>query len=1641
MSVTSWFLVSSSGNRHRLPREMIFVGREDCELILQSRSVDKQHAVINYDMDKDEHKVKDLGSLNGTFVNDVRIPDQKYITLKLSDVIRFGYDANMYVLEQIQHKVPEEALKHEKYTSQLQMSLKGPTPKRVETALEHGTYTESPQAKLEKEKKTATETTVYRTPLYGQPSWWGEDDEKNKLDRHEDRRQEEHYPERTKEMPHHEEVNGNIISYRDSQEQSVYSFRREPSYFEIPTKEFQQPTKSSETQVHEIPTKDTDTATPPVVQSHASFTIEFDDCRPGKMKIKDHVTKFSLRQRRPFGKDSGTTEMISAESKVADWLVQNDPSLMRRPSAHEDMYSTKSDLPVNIRTLKGNRHEDGTQSDSEDQVLCTTAKEATPSEHTVEQGKLQRQIRRDPQDLLHNQQAFVIEFFDEDAPRKKRSQSFTHSVHSSQSDTDPTLKPKQEKRKGAMPAEKLSNAPTQVSKPVYTSSGPQRSGSFRREKADERLVSSSSSSSRTSGKNYGSIGKKSKIAQEFAAEYFREHGETANQSVELPSAMQGQAFLPMTIDTHVVASSPLSTSPQDSKTTKVQKNDEEDSLSDAGTYTIETEAPEKEVEEARKMIDQVFGVLEPDEFSRVSSATFRPVINREKEEGSTRSHLSHENGLGQKTALLQVYSTHTGSSPQTDVQTRPEGPVTQSGQKWVSRWASLADSYTDSGPVSGLYDLEQHGIIMPESGETAHKIVPGEMETTPPARTRRLLPQLPQNKAESPAPTILICQESYSEVIERNMVREHERDAYADPTSRLLIKEDLDPDSLSDTSKSDDGLGTEKARKCKEISAMPEQEWQTRKNLEPNRRLHDVQVASKAANESKSTCFYIGNENIEMGNSPKVPFSSLRTQVNKEHKSPEFPAKTASGKQSAQEASTMFISSTEKTIDLPPHERGSMATKEPSLFIRQESFTKEKSSSSVPHNRLPHISSHPLLKDLDVSKSNYIDYGHETRLFLKDTETALAALEAKILSQAPCLDPSENISCPPEDSLSGDSDVDTASSVSIVSGKNVPSNGQNRRHSSSLQKEKSSSTPSIQDQYGHSSARDRLSEKRKMVPSEAVGRMDASKRFQLKRSTGPRGSLDFTDDERSSSLPYLPVTEMTSSDYEQSVSRPLSRKKAFAQSTKEDYIRNLSNAQKVQQSLTRSNSLSTPRPTRASKLRRARLGDASDNECADPEKATLNAEVSTGNSSSSKQTEVKKLSRLDILAMPRKRTGSFTVPSDSETAPSKAGFSVRSMETSYSNRKAVVPEVKPPARKPVVPTPKQPFSRTRPGSVKYSSSSTSRRRQQGSDYTSTSEEEYGSNHSTPKHKRSHTSTATQTPRTHVPSSLRQKHSAEEEDEDDDPDTYRNLMVQTVEIAEIARLSQTLVKDVAILAREIHDVAGDGDSQSSSGTGLSSSLSSISNTPASTISAREELVQHIPEASLNYQKVPPGSAGLKEFDQNMNSREEDPSRRRIRNREEVIFDNLMLNPVSQLSHTIRANTENLAEKMKILFQNKEKTWEEVEAKINSENEVPILKTSNKEISSILKELRRVQKQLEVINAVIDPTGNLEVMANKKTLLASLQPTATKVRTANHTASTVASQPPVPLRNYSRKTNYSPSSREGSFLQDDEESCMV
>ncbi|XP_004395663.1 PREDICTED: centrosomal protein of 170 kDa protein B isoform X2 [Odobenus rosmarus divergens] len=1526
MSVTSWFLVSSSGTRHRLPRELIFVGRDECELMLQSRSVDKQHAVINYDQDRDEHWVKDLGSLNGTFVNDVRIPDQKYVTLKLHDVIRFGYDSNMYVLERVQHRVPEEALRHEKYTSQLQVSVKGPAPRKGEALPQHTPYCESLGPRPERgDRRPGAESAAYRTPLYGQPSWWGEDDSGSPP---EDRRQEEPYAERPKEPAQQDGELPGTIGFRAAAEPQGFSFRREPSYFEIPTKEAPPPPRPPEAPAQEAP------ATAPVVQSHASFTIEFDDCSPGKVKIKDHVTKFSLRQRRPPDKEATPVEAVSAETKVADWLVQSDPSLLCRAGPGDDRHSTKSDLPVHTRTLKGHKHEDGTQSDSEDPTAkAAVATAGVPAEGSGVQVRLQRQMKRDPQELLHNQQAFVIEFFDQDTPRKKRSQSFTHT---------PPGDPKADKRRGPGPADRDRSAVPASARGTGGSSGPQRASSLKRERTEERL-GGPSPTSRGSARSFGSVGRRSRLAQDFMAQCPREGSPTARSGPDKASPATPAPETPRGASPVAPATPPPP--PADPQLSKARKQDEDDSLSDAGTYTIETEGRDPEVEEARQMIDQVFGVLESPELSRVSSATFRPVIRGDRDEAS--------DGVAQRMALLQEFASRSvGIAPQGELQglTVPDSP---GGQKWVSRWASLADSYSD-----------------PSLAEESPGRRAGELEGTLPVRQRRRLPQLPSDRADSPG-GLEATKRSGPGPLEPG----------SEQASCLLGQEDLEPDSLSDASGSDGGRGSE-------LGGGPQEE--RRRSPQEGVAWTKGRHSPRAPGEPAPASFFIGDQNAETA-FPRKP-SMAAGEVD-------------SPRQVARDG--VYVSSSGRMVIQLRTERSSEPESPAPALVRQDSFSKEPVGGPPAPGQLPHISTHPLLQDLAAARASRMDlHPQDTHLILKETETALAALEARLLSKSTeeAEGPMGSTPGPPDDSLSGDSDVDTGSTVSLLSGKNGPSPTSPQPAGP---QEKPPSAPAAQDpgSVSSNSARERLSDKHRRPPGPVdVGRAELGRRLAARRGTGARASSDWRDEERGPGPAHPPGADTVTSDHETPVApgagRPGPRRKpapaAPSPAPREEQGRGC--AQKVQQVLTRSNSLSTPRPTRASRLRRARLGDASDTEAADGERGPSANPESAGRPAPE---QAKKLSRLDILAMPRKRAGSFTGPSDSEAAPARTSFSGRSVELYCTGRKPVMAEARAAAARKATNTttaPRQPFSRARPGSARYSSPTTQTPRAGSSNRTR--------------------------PRAPMP--------RDTDDEEEDPDPY-GFIVQTAEIAEIARLSQTLVKDVAILAREIHDVAGDGDSLGSPGPARSPSLNNVPSTPASTISAREELVQRIPEASLNFQKVPPGSLSTRDLDQNMNDRCEDPltSKMRPRSREEVIFDNLMLNPVSQLSHAIRENTEHLAEKMKILFQNTGRAWEEVEARINSENEVPILKTSNKEISSILKELRRVQKQLEVINAIVDPSGNLDLLTGNRGSAGSAQ--LGKGRPAAQSPSSPPSA--LPLRSFPQRANCgSPGLPDPAFLPD-------
>ncbi|KAM4723712.1 centrosomal protein of 170 kDa protein B [Anableps anableps] len=1571
MSVTSWFLVSSSGMRHRLPKEMIFVGREECELMLQSRSVDKQHAVIKYDHNRDEHMVKDLGSMNGTFVNDLRIPDQTYITLKLSDVIRFGYDVHVYILEKSQHKVPEEVLKHEKYTSQLQLSIKSLEAKSKEKQpLQSSEKSKDNvssfklQERAERKAPSLTDSPISKpTPLYGQPSWWGEDEEQaNTKQNYGGKMAEDEASEPAKDAPRHE-VNR---SQSDTQAKAMFSYRREPSYFEIPTKEFQQrPEKSPDSQVHEVPTKDTSdptqfvssTPTPPVVQSHASFTIEFDECTPGKLKIKDHVTKFAVRQQRKQTSPeapSTPTEVMSAESKVADWLVQSNASMMRRKSQGENIYSTNShssDLKIRNADCyeNGSHSESGhslvnanefSQSDNQDvlhgspKTSITSPGSGEPlSPSPPESQSLSNQGKTEPK------QAYVIEFFDDNS-RKKRSQSFTHTAPPPESSN---IRVQQEKKISSPNTERHVSSSSFTTPPTQRftiplkgpdSSGFERAGSLRREKTEDRISTSfsSRSSSSVSVRPFSSVGRRSKLAKEFNAELLKQK-EKASSSWEKsasnsPKAAQRRTAVvsqseqsqssppPSDGHLHPQTSSPIHPPvplktpfmPAQNVEVRSPRNEEDDSLSDAGTYTIEADVQDKELEEARSKIDQVFGVVEsPEQMNQAeaeASSAFRPVTDQGREEYRQSSCGEGIPAPEQGHSLIKV---------------QPAGAKEQGAPKWMSCWASLVDSYSESGPSSGLFDMPSQ---MEQSGGARNTIIHKntvsqhqDSSDADSSMARRILPPVPhEDMSDILTPSIHV---HYNPNTTFNV----EETTSTTPTPednvhRLSVQDDVEPDSLSDASKSDDGSIVEQSRR--QLSDEEEK-----------------QNEDKPKVPFKSTSFYIGSE--EESKPQRGGFKISTPKAERKSVSRVFSSATLT-KQKGIQSSGIKITASAPTLDRRTESPEGKEAAAPPL-IRQESFTKERPSNP----RLPNISTLPVQRD-PGSGLFQGSSSQDTHSYLKQTEDVLAVLEAKFQSG-----PSVTTPSPIMDSLSGDSDVDTSSTVSQHSNKTKTHTLIKKASAGILHRDRITTDTANQETNNQT-------EKPRSHGSNGGSKVEPFRRHVgLRRSVGKSGSTDLSDDPQS--LLY--------SDQESSNNQ--THYKYTVPLQKED-----SKSSKVSQMLGRANSLSAPRPTRASMLRRARLGESSDNEGTETDRLAQEA----NNNSTKQPQEAKKLSRLDMLAMPRRRAGSFNTPSDTEASSTpqwmtrSTSFSTRSTDqSSSSNQRISIPGTKPVERPQKPALNKMPVSRTRSSSAKYTSSTaSSRRRHKGSDYTSTSDEEYESNWRNLKHKRSQPSSASHSPRSQPrPQPVVAQHpkprSRNSEEENHEGEAFHNWSTHS---AEIARLSQDLAKDLAILAREIHDVAGDGDPQ----------------TPEAESS---EQVRHVSEPEVNHQQSPAP---------NRDSVNHEQSPRHLdQSRKEVNVESLTLNPVYQVTAAIRENTEQLAEKIKVLFQDRLDISEDVEARINSDSDINVGRISNKEMVSILKELRRVQVQLEVINAAMDPSGTKTSLPAAASSSSEVQPSRT------------------------------------------------
>ncbi|XP_033916542.1 centrosomal protein of 170 kDa [Melopsittacus undulatus] len=1511
MSLTSWFLVSSGGTRHRLPREMIFVGRDDCELMLQSRSVDKQHAVLNYDASTDEHLVKDLGSLNGTFVNDVRIPEQTYITLKLEDKLRFGYDTNLFTVVRGEMRVPEEALKHEKFTSQLQLSQKSSeaegskqaSSKSSESKVTDSTaevHHKTAEAQKSEDKSLDLSAMPRGTPLYGQPAWWGDDEADEKSGCKQDSKLEE----KTQETG----LLGSSTDGQQAEEQpaaaseDLYPFCREPSYFEIPTKEFQPPSQVAESTIHEIPTKDTQNSHASGA-GHASFTIEFDDNTPGKVTIKDHVTKFTSEQRHKSKKPASSgqdlpglqTVMMAAESKVADWLAQNNPPRMIWEPTDEDSKSIKSDVPVYLKRLKGNKHDDGTQSDSENagahrHYSKRAALEEHLRHHHTELKKSHQKVHsseKQQEQAGLSQTAFMIEFFDEDHPRKRRSYSFSQNV-------------------GGQCPESPSPAPHARAERVKPTSG---------EKPIPSSVQGSSSHHRA---------------------VHGVHAKLLKQKSEEPSLPVLQAALLRSSGS--LGHRPSQNQEMDKKLKSqhiTTEKDNEDDQSDKGTYTIELENPNSEEMEARKMIDK-------------------------------------------------------------------GGSTAPGSKRWVSQWASLAANHTRhdqddirlessvSLPLENDTDISESGISVRSTGSAASMTSQGE-------RKRRTLPQLPKDEKVNESSKFKPTSHQRSEIGEKQDTELQEKETPARPS-------DADSRSVAKSSRTMNGLSP-KATGDK-VFSFPS--CSSKERVETVRETSVVKQALAKIQQQ---------ERKEQGHWTPTKLSSTKSAANQVEKGREeitMSPKTSGNQDKApghiaDKAEMKLVQSegkrrkNEETIKgQSPKLSGGEKKESSKPLVRQGSFTIDKPSTNIPIELIPHInkqsgSAAPLAsanRIHDRSDSMDTDSSLDTTLILKDTEAVMAFLEAKLREENKTDEGPETPSYNRDNSISPESDVDTASTISLVTGDSERKSTQKRKTFTTLYKDRCSSGSPSKDVLKSSatSAREKMEKKTKSRSSDGGSRADTRKAVQSSgRMRQP--SVDLTDDDQTSSVPHSAISDILSSDQETYSGKshgrvPFASADELLHSKMEGKSAKSKTSPVALGQSSKSTTLPRPRPTRTSLLRRARLGEASDSELADADKASVASEVSTTSSTSKPPSGRRSISRIDLLAQPRRnRLGSLSARSDSEATITRSTASSRTPEAilrSSARLASAGDSSKVSARTRANSISRLSDSKSRSLASAHNSPSVSARwRRFPTDYASTSEDEFGSNRNSPKHTRLRTSPALKTTRlqstgTAAQSSNTFKHRIKEQE-----DYIRDW---TAHREEIARISQ----DLALIAREINDVAGEIDSVTSSGTAPSTTVSTAATTPGSAIDTREELVDRVFDESLNFRKIPPlvhskppeGNGRPNDARPQITDTLDPPkiTRRRTWSRDEVMGDSLLLSSVFQFSRKIRQSIDKTAGKIRILFKDKDRNWEEIENKLRAESEVPIVKTSSMEISSILQELKRVEKQLQAINSMIDPDGTLDALSN-------------------------------------------------------------
>uniref|UniRef100_A0A3B5LZ09 Centrosomal protein 170Ab n=1 Tax=Xiphophorus couchianus TaxID=32473 RepID=A0A3B5LZ09_9TELE len=703
-----------------------------------------------------------------------------------------------------------------------------------------------------------------------------------------------------------------------------------------------------------------------------------------------------------------------------------------------------------------------------------------------------------------------------------------------------------------------------------------------------------------------------------------------------------------------------------------------DEYSDRGTYTIELENGANEEEEARKLIDKVFGVDE--------------------------QRVSRKGGIDQRERL----SSQRSGSRDRGKPGRLETELMVGGPRWVSQWATLAASHIRTDPEGSGGD--SHTMVTEDRGTQFSGS--SHMASVHTERKRRTLPQLPGE--------------------ELNLGRKTHGGCL---TTDMGEKQDTE---IQEKENQDEKLSRGNKQSVQGTRGVGSQSGS------PSR-------SSPAKSQDSG-----GGKSSQSGVLSKVP-----------------PRPLTSGQKRMEEAKRRK----------KDEEKARESTGKP--LLRQESFTVEKPSSSVPIELIPRIDAYT------GTKTQSRDGGIDSVSIQKDSEAVAAFLESTVSDQGD--PPSQSI----EGSMSPESDVDTTSTVSQADG--VTKVVQKRRILAGQQKERTVVCTSNKGPTGSREPLDRRGKNRTSGPQQP---------------SHPSTSLDLTDDDINSNSLLSDSLPVSTQDSRSSNLRG----QTVGASTKS------SRAKMTQPSPSsapnKASTVPKPRPTRTSLLRRARLGESSDTEPADMDRMSVASEASTASSTSRTGIARRGMSRIEALAQPRRpRVGSPSAQSDSEATVAKSrGLGGRSAAGDYALRQGL--------RGSNVTSLSGPRARANsasklPDKTKGTSSyghitpaSGTRWRRVPVEYASTSEDEYGSNRHISKQGPTRPFPSTRVaqlggsaPATPNPAGLTSlKQNSRDQDE--------YMRDWTAHSEEIARISQDLAKDLAMLAREIHDVAGEIDSVTS-----------------------------------------------------------------------------------------------------------------------------------------------------------------------------------------------------------------------------------